>query len=85
MHNRRFTRSTNAFSKKAENHAFSVALFAFFYNFCRDRKTLRMTPAMYAGLADRLFTMADIVALVEAEEAKIALTKRGSYKKQVAA
>jgi IS1 family transposase len=80
MQNRRFTRLTNGFSKKLENHAYSVALFAFFYNFCRIHKTLRVTPAMQAGVTDRLWEVADIVKLVEAEEAKV-VTKRGPYKK----
>jgi IS1 family transposase len=79
MQNRRFTRLTNAFSKKAENHAYSVALFVMFYNFCRIHKTLRVTPAMEAGVTDRLWTVEDIVALVEATEAPA--TKRGPYKK----
>lgn len=80
MQNRRFTRLTNGFSKKLENHAYSVALFAFFYNFCRIHKTLRVTPAMAAGVTDRLWEVADIVKLVEAEEAKVSV-KRGPYKK----
>jgi len=79
MQNRRFTRLTNAFSKKLENHAYSVALFVMFYNFCRIHKTLRVTPAMAAGVSDRLWEVSDIVALLEAAEAKPA--KRGPYKK----
>jgi hypothetical protein len=54
MHTRRFKRLTNGFSKKVENHAHSVALFAMYYNFVRIRKTLRMTPAMAAKVTDRL-------------------------------
>jgi IS1 family transposase len=61
MHTRRFTRLTNAFSKKIENHAHSVALFAMYYNFVRIHKTLRMTPAMAAGITDRLWEIGDIV------------------------
>jgi IS1 family transposase len=83
MQNRRFTRLTNGFSKKLENHAYSVALFAMFYNFCRIHKTLRVTPAMEAGVTERLWEVSDIVALIDAAEAKPA--KRGSYKKRVAA
>lgn len=83
MHNRRFTRLTNAFSKKVENHAWSVALFATYYNFVRIHKTLRVTPAMEAGVTDRLWEVSDIVALVEAEEAKQPRI-RGTYKKREA-
>lgn len=54
MHMRRFTRLTNAFSKKVENHAHAVALHMMYYNFVRIHKTLRVTPAMAAGVADRL-------------------------------
>src|SRR5436305_3634541 len=53
MHNRRFTRLTNAFSKKIENHAHSVALFAMYNNFVRIHRTLRMSPAMAAGVTNR--------------------------------
>ena len=55
MHTRRFTRLTNAFSKKVENHAHSVALFAMYYNFVRIHKTLRTTPAMAAKVTKRLW------------------------------
>lgn len=67
---RRFTRLTNAFSKKIENHAHSVALHYMHYNFCRIHKTLRVTPAMEAKVTDRLWTIGDIVHLVEQAEAK---------------
>ena len=80
MHVRRFTRLTNAFSKKVENHAYAVALHCVFYNFVRIHRTLRVTPAMAAGLTDRLWTVADIVGLLEAEEAAQPLKKRGPYK-----
>jgi IS1 family transposase len=65
MHMRRFTRLTNAFSKKIENHAHSVALFAFYYNFVRIHKTLRVTPAMAAGVTDRLWEIGDVVSVLE--------------------
>jgi IS1 family transposase len=68
MHTRRFTRLTNAFSKKVENHAHSVALFAMYYNFVRIHKTLRTTPAMAAGVSKRLWE-SDIVNVLEAWEA----------------
>jgi IS1 family transposase len=79
MHMRRFTRLTNAFSKKIENHAHNIALFMTYYNFVRIHKTLHMTPAMAAGVTDRLWEIGDIVALAEAAEPK--LEKRGPYKK----
>ena len=83
MHMRRFTRLTNAFSKKVENHAHSMALFTTYYNFVRIHKTLRVTPAMAAGMSDRLWEVSDIVALLEAAEPKPG--KRGPYKKREAA
>ena len=68
MHMRRFTRLTNAFSKKVENHAHAVALHMMYYNFVRIHKTLRVTPAMAAGVTDRLWEVADIAKLVESAE-----------------
>ena len=68
MHMRRFTRLTNAFSKKVENHAHSVALFTTYYNFVRIHKTLRVTPAMAASVTDRLWEIDDIVRILEAWE-----------------
>jgi hypothetical protein len=68
MHMRRFTRLTNAFSKKIENHACSVALHAMYYNFVRIHQTLKVTPAMAAGVTDRLWEMKDVVEMVEAFE-----------------
>jgi IS1 family transposase len=65
---RRFTRLTNAFSKKLENHAHMVALYALWYNFVRVHKTLRMSPAMAAEIETRLWSMEDIVGLIEARE-----------------
>ncbi len=79
MHMRRFTRLTNAFSKKVENHAHAVALHMMYYNFVRIHKTLRVTPAMAAGVSGKLWEIADIAKLVEDAEAKPA--KRGPYKK----
>lgn len=70
MHMRRFTRLTNAFSKKVENHACAVALHSMYYNFVRLHQTLRMSPAMAAGVTDRLWEMADIVDVIDAFEAK---------------
>ncbi len=81
MHMRRFTRLTNGFSKKVENHAHAVALHMVYYNFVRIHKTLRMTPAMAAGVSDRLWEMRDIVQLLE--DAEDAPKKRGPYKKNI--
>jgi IS1 family transposase len=80
MHNRRFTRLTNAFSKKVVNHAYSVALHMMYYNYVKLHSKLRVTPAMAAGVTNKLWEVADIVALVEASEAAQD-RRRGSYKK----
>ena len=79
MECRRFTRLTNAFSKKLANLKASVALHYAHYNFVRIHRTLRMTPAMAAGVSDRLWEIDDIVALVEANDPKP--VRRGPYKK----
>ena len=71
MHVRRFTRLTNAFSKKIENHAHSVALFAMYYNFVRIHQTLRTTPAMAAKVTERLWEIGDIVEVLEAWEGSL--------------
>jgi IS1 family transposase len=78
MHMRRFTRLTNAFSKKIENHAAAISLYFAFYNFCRVHQTLRVTPAMEAGIADHVWTVEELVALLPEPQAK----KRGPYKKR---
>jgi IS1 family transposase len=62
---RRFTRLTNAFSKKLENHGHAVALYFLHYNFVRVHKTLRVTPAMEAGLADHVWTMEELISLLD--------------------
>jgi IS1 family transposase len=64
MMNRRFTRLTNAFSKKIENHKHSVALHFMHYNFCRIHKTLRVTPAMEAGLSNHVWEIEEIISLL---------------------
>ena len=69
MNMRRFTRLTNTFSKKVENHVHAVALHFMYYNFVRLHKTLRVTPAMASGVTDRLWDMPDIAALLERREA----------------
>jgi hypothetical protein len=65
MHARRFTRLTNAFSKKVENHAHAVALHMMAYNFVRIHGTLRCTPAMAPGVSKRLWDISDIVTVIE--------------------
>ena len=73
---RRFTRLTNGFSKKVENHMAAIALHFMHYNFCRVHKTLRVTPAMEAGLAHHVWTVEELVAIMPEPVAK----KRGTYK-----
>ena len=67
MNMRRFTRLTNAFSKKLENHRWSVALYFMYYNFCRVHQTLRVTPAMEAGISDHVWSIQEVVMLLEKE------------------
>lgn len=72
MHIRRFTRLTNAFSKKIENHCAAVALHFMHYNFCRVHQTLRVTPAMEAGLASHVWSIGELVGLIDAADKKAA-------------
>ena len=65
MNNRRFTRLTNAFSKKLENHQHQVALHFMHYNFCRIHQTLRVTPAMEASISDHVWSLEEIVNLIQ--------------------
>jgi hypothetical protein len=69
---RRFTRLTNAFSKKFENDCHMVAIYHAYYNFCRVHQTLRVTPAMEAGLTDHVWTLEELVSLLENEILKAA-------------
>jgi hypothetical protein len=80
MSMRRFTRLTNAFSKKLDNHIHALALYFAFYNFCRIHKALRVSPAMAAGITDRLWSLEDIVARIDADAP--ASKPRGPYKKR---
>ena len=81
MSSRRFTRLTNAFSKKLENHAHSFALHTMYYNFCRPHKSLKgRTPAMAAGVETRRWSIGDLARMVEATLPKP--KKRGPYKKR---
>ena len=68
MHMRRFTRLTNAHSKKLDMHRHGVALHFIYYNFCKIHETLRVTPAMAAGVTDTLWSVADIIGLLERAE-----------------
>lgn len=83
MHMRRFTRLTNGFSKKVENHVHAIALHAMYYNFVKEQRGIRMTPAMAAGVTDTLWTIDHIVKVVELFDAKPG--KRGPYKKVASA
>jgi hypothetical protein len=62
---RRFTRLTNAFSKKVDNHVWAIALHYMHYNFCRVHQTLRVTPAMEAGIADHAWSIEELASLLE--------------------
>lgn len=75
----RFTRLTNAFPKKLESHYHALSLYFMFYNFVRIHKSLKQTPAMAAGLSDRLWSMEDLAEMVDAAKPD----KRGPYKKRV--
>ena len=81
MQVRRFTRLTNAFSKKLANHAAAFALYMMFYNFGRVHQTLRITPAMAAGVSDHVWTVEEIVSLLDVN---VVPMKRGPYKKRTA-
>lgn len=82
MHMRRYTRLTNAHSKKFENHCHMVALYTVWYNFVRINKAVKMAPAMAAGVSKTLWTMDSIVALIDAAAPKSG--PRGPYKKRAA-
>jgi IS1 family transposase len=80
MGNRRFTRLTNGFSKKLENHSHSLAVYFFHHNFCRIHKGLRLTPAMASGVTDELMDMSHLVRLIDMMEEPA--KPRGPYKKR---
>ena len=65
MHMRRFTRLTNGFSKKLENHMHAISLHFMFYYFCKIHKTLGVTPAMEAKIDDHVWTMEEIVMMAD--------------------
>lgn len=84
MGQRRWTRLTNGFSKKFENLCHAMSMYAMHYNFVRVHQSLRITPAMEAGLTDHVWTLAELVGLLEAEETKTIGTvanKRGAYRR----
>jgi IS1 family transposase len=72
MQIRRFTRLTNAFSKKLANHGHAIALHFMYYNFCRVHQTLRVTPAMEAGIADHVWTLEEVAGLLDVEAKRAA-------------
>ena len=80
MGNRRFTRLTKGFSKRVANHAYQVALYVAYHNFVRIHQTLRMTPAMAAGVTDTLYDMDWLVELVEARDPQPG--PRGPYRRE---
>ena len=80
MHMRWFTRLTNGFSKKFENHVHMVALYTVWYNFIRIHKTLKMSPAMAAGVSQSLWSMNDLCSMMDAVAPKPG--RRGPYKKR---
>ncbi len=82
MSMRRFTRLTNAFSKKYESHCHALALYFAYYNFVRIHKSLKVSSAMAAGLTDKLWGWEEVIALIDAKQD--APKKRGPYKKKVA-
>jgi IS1 family transposase len=83
---RRFTRLTNGFSKKAENHCHAIALYFLYYNFGRVHQTLRVTPAMEAGLSDHVWTVEEICNLINSKKpvSKVKETERAMLSKALA-
>ena len=75
---RRFTRLTNGFSKKVENHAYAVALYFMHYNFAKVHGTLRVTPAMEAGVSDHVWSIEEVAALLP----EPTFSPRGPYRKK---
>jgi IS1 family transposase len=84
MHMRRFTRLTNGFSKKVENHAHSVALHYMFYNYCRIHQTLKITPAMEAGLTDHVWSLEEVCALLPKPVVKSSQIEKNLVSKVIA-
>jgi IS1 family transposase len=80
---RRFTRLTNAFSKKLENHTAAVSLYFMYYNFVRIHQTLRVTPAMAAGVTERLWDIDDMIKLLEEYRAELAEEKKVENRRRI--
>lgn len=83
MHMRRFTRLTNAFSKKLENHVAAISLHFMYYNFVRIHQTLRVTPAMAAGVSDRVWEIADVIQLLEPRKADAAIAHKQRQRERI--
>jgi hypothetical protein len=81
MHMRRFTRLTNAFSKRIEHHIAAISLHFMYYNFVRIHQTLRITPAMAAGVTDHVWEISDIVKLLDERRERRIAEGRGNSKK----
>jgi IS1 family transposase len=80
---RRFTRLTNGFSKKVENHGHMVALYFMHYNFCRVHKTLRVTPAMEAGLTDHVWSIGELCALMQHKKSTLSVARKATEKSMI--
>jgi hypothetical protein len=80
---RRFTLLTNAFSRKVENHVHALSIYFMHYNFVRIHQMLRVSPAMQAGVTDQLWSMDDVVAMIDAAAPQPG--KRGPYRRRAAA
>ena len=78
MSMRRFTHLTNAFSKKIGNHMAALALYFMYYNFVRIHQTLRVSPALAAGVTSKLWSVQDIVALIEGREVEMMVAKKSN-------
>jgi IS1 family transposase len=83
MSMRRFTRLTNGFSKKVENQGHAVALHFMYYNFCRIHKTLRVTPAMQAGLADHPWTIEELCGLLQPKKSTLAKARKATERAMI--
>ena len=81
---RRYTRLTNAFSKKLENHANSVALYVMYYNFCRVHQTLRVTPAMQAGLSTSIWDLEHLLVMIPKPVVRVNLVDREILRRALA-